>query len=324
MRQAGRYMPEYRALRQKYSFLELCHTPEAAVAASMLPIDMLGVDGAIIFSDILIPLEAMGMNLQFDEGKGPILSDPIRSRSEIGRLRAYDANKETRFLPDAIRMLKAELAGRVPVLGFAGAPYTLACYAVEGKTARHYSATKSFMLNDREGFKELLFRFADAAADLLIAQIEAGAELVQLFDTWAGDLMPDEFRAMALPAAAHVIERVKATGCPIVYFVNGVGGKLEDIASSGADVIGIDWRVGLTEVRERLGQGVVLQGNLDPCTLYARPDVIAARVRDVLAENGRGPHIFNLGHGIMPDVPVAHAKALVDAVKTFGAPGGYA
>jgi uroporphyrinogen decarboxylase len=310
-------MPEYRALRQRHTFLEVCHRPEVAVEASMMPVDMLGIDGAIIFSDILIPLEAMGMPLEFDEGKGPILGDPIRSVSDISRLKAFDANVETRFLPDAVRLLKKTLDGRLPVLGFAGAPYTLACYAVEGKTARHYAKTKAFMLTDPEGFKLLLDRLAEAAADLLVAQIEAGAELVQLFDTWAGDLMPDEFRAFALPYASKVIERVKKTGCPIVYFVNGVGGKLTDIAGSGADVIGIDWRVSLADVRKDLGPRVVLQGNLDPCTLYAPPSVIAQRVRDVLAENGTGPHIFNLGHGIHPDVPVAHAKALVDAVKTF-------
>ena len=321
MRQAGRYMPEYRALRQRHTFLEVCHTPEVAVEASMMPVDQLGIDGAIIFSDILIPLEAMGMALEFDEGKGPILGDPIRSVSDLKRLRPFDPEKDARFLPDAVRLLKSRLDGRIPVLGFAGAPYTLACYAVEGKTARHYGKTKAFMLTDPAGFRELLSRLADAAADLLLAQIEAGAELVQLFDTWAGDLMPDEFRAFALPFAARVIERVQKTGVPIVYFVNGVGGKLTDIQASGADVLGIDWRVSLEDVRAQLGRGVVLQGNLDPCTLYAPPEVIAARVRDILAQNGPGPHIFNLGHGILPDVPVAHAKALVDAVKTHGVHG---
>lgn len=317
MRQAGRYMPEYRALRQRHTFLEVCHTPEVAVEASMMPVDMLGIDGAIIFSDILIPLEAMGMPLEFDEGKGPILGEPIRHASDIERLKAFDANVETKFLPDAVRLLKQQLNGRIPVLGFAGAPYTLACYAVEGKTARHYGKTKAFMLTDPAGFRRLLDRLADAAADLLVAQVEAGAELVQLFDTWAGDLMPDEFRAFALPFAAKVIERVRKTGCPIVYFVNGVGGKLNDIRQAGADVLGIDWRVSLADVRREVGDSAVLQGNLDPCTLYAPPSVIAQRVRDVLAENGRGPHIFNLGHGILPDVPVAHARALVEAVKTF-------
>ncbi len=284
----------------------------------MLPVTLLGIDGVIVFSDILVTLEAMGMDLSFDEGKGPILGDPIRSRADIGRLRHYDANVGTGYLPAAIRLLVQRLDGSLPVLGFAGAPYTLACYAVEGKTARHYAKTKSFMHTDPVGFRELLHRLADAAADLLIAQIEAGAELVQLFDTWAGDLMPDEFRAFALPAAAHVIERVQKTGTPIVYFVNGVGGKLHDIQSAGADVLGVDWRIGLDAVRAEVGPGMPLQGNLDPCTLYAPVEVIESRVRDVLAQNGTGPHIFNLGHGILPDVPVANAKALVNAVKTWG------
>lgn len=318
MRQAGRYMPEYRAIRAKYSFLELCKTPEVAADASMLPVTMLGIDGAIVFSDILVPLEAMGMPLEFDEGKGPILSDPIRSRADVARLLPYDPNVGTRFLPDTVRLLVQRLAGSLPVLGFAGAPYTMACYAVEGRTARHYARTKSFMHSDPVGFRELLHRLSDAVADLLVAQIEAGAELVQLFDTWAGDLMPDEFRAFALPAAARVIERVQKTGVPIVYFVNGVGGKLHDIVSAGADVLGVDWRIGLDAVRAEVGRGAVLQGNLDPCTLYAPVEVIESRVRDVLAQNGPGPHIFNLGHGILPDIPVANAQALVNAVKTWG------
>ncbi len=318
MRQAGRYMPEYRAIREKLSFLELCHTPEKACEVSLLPRDLIGVDGLIVFCDILVPLEAMGMDLSFHPGKGPVLADPIGSRNEIGRLKPMDANKDTKYLPDTIRMLVQEAGDELPILGFAGSPYTLACYAVEGTTARHYRKTKAFMMSDPKGFDELLHVLADAVADLLIAQIEAGASLVQLFDTWAGDLMPDQYRRFALPHAARIIEKVKRPGVPVVYFINGVAGKLTDMAASGADVLGIDWRISLEEVRSVLGNDVVLQGNLDPCTLFAPHEIIEQRVQDILDQNGGGPHVFNLGHGILPQVPVANARHFVETVKRLG------
>ena len=315
MRQAGRYLPEYQAVRSGMTFLELCHTPEKAAEVSIQPVDILGVDAAIVFSDILVVLEGMGMGLRFDDHKGPVISDPIRSRGDLARLRTMDALTDTGYLPAAVRTIVSEIGHRVPVIGFAGAPYTLACYAVEGATGKQYAKTKAFMMSDPEGFRELLARLTDAVADLLIAQIDAGASMVQLFDSWAGDLMPDQFRAFALPAAAEIVRRVARPGVPFVYFVNGVGGRIPDIASTGATVIGVDWRVDLAEVRATVGPARTLQGNLDPITLYAPPAVIEGRVRAVLAANQGGPHIFNLGHGILPDVPVAHAKCLVDAVK---------
>ena len=315
MRQAGRYLPEYQAIRRVMSFLELCHTPEKAAEVSIQPLDILGVDGVIVFCDILVPLEAMGMDLRFETGKGPVLSDPIRSGSDVSRLKAYDANVETGYLPAAIRMLVNEVGHRAPIIGFAGAPYTLACYAVEGQTSRHYGRTKQFMMADPVGFEALLTRLVDAVADLLTAQIEAGASMVQLFDTWAGDLMPDQYRQWALPFAQRVIERVRRPGVPVVYFLNGVAGKLADVNQAGADVLGIDWRIGLDHVRSIVGNNVVLQGNLDPCTLYAPEEVIDQRVQAVLDANGTGPHVFNLGHGILPDIPVKHAQHLVSAVK---------
>jgi uroporphyrinogen decarboxylase len=318
MRQAGRYLPEYQAIRQKMSFLELCHTPEKAAEVSIQPLNILGVDGVIVFSDILVPLEGMGMDLRFEEGRGPVLGDPIRSAHDISRLKPMDANVETKYLPDTIRMLVSEIGHRAPVLGFAGAPYTLACYAVEGATSRHYSQTKKFMMSDPAGFKKLLGVLADAVADLLTAQIEAGASLVQLFDTWAGALMPDQFREFALPFAQQIFERIQRPGVPMVYFVNGVAGKLKDIAQSGATVLGIDWRVSLDEVRRIVGPNMPLQGNLDPCTLYAPPEVIDQRVADILAAAAGGPHVFNLGHGILPDVPVSHAQAFVKSVQRQG------
>ena len=321
MRQAGRYLPEYQAIRSQMSFLELCHTPEKAAEVSIQPLDILGVDGVIVFSDILVPLEGMGMSLSFHEGKGPILADPIRSRADVARLKPIDAWTTTGYLPAAVKLLVQEIGHRAPVLGFAGAPYTLACYAIEGQTSRHYQRTKAFMMGDPEGFRSLLDRLADAAADLLTAQIEAGASMVQLFDTWAGDLMPDQYREFALPAARRVIERVKRPGVPVVYFMNGVGGKLADLKDVGADVYGIDWRTGLDEARRVLGASAVLQGNLDPCTLYAPHDVIETRVAAVLEQNAGGPHVFNLGHGILPDVPVPAAQHLVKTVQRVSVRG---
>jgi len=315
MRQAGRYLPEYQAIRKQMSFLELCHTPEIAAEVSIQPLDILDVDGVIVFCDILVPLEAMGMDLRFEEGRGPVLSDPIRSGSDVKRLRPYDANVETGYLPEAIRILVREIGHRAPVIGFAGAPYTLACYAIEGSTSRHYGTTKQFMMADPVGFTALMDRLVDAVSELLIAQIEAGASMVQLFDTWAGDLMPDQYKEWAMPFAQRVIERVRRPGVPVVYFVNGVAGKLHQVQHIGADVLGIDWRIGLDQVRQVVGPETVLQGNLDPCTLYAPPAVIDDRVQAVLDANGGGPHIFNLGHGILPTIPVNHAQHVVSAVK---------
>jgi uroporphyrinogen decarboxylase len=315
MRQAGRYQAEYQAIRAKHTFLEVCHTPELACKVTLIPRDLLDPDGLIIFSDILVPLEAMGLDLDFITGKGPVISNPVRSAADLQRLRSYDAQVETGFLPAAIRAVRQAVNDEYPVLGFAGAPYTLACYAIEGGTARHYHRAKAWMLDDPKSFDRLMSQFAEAVTDLLAAQIEAGASLVQLFDTWAGNLMPAHFEKFALPYVRRIIEKLKQYDVPIVYFMNGVSGKLELMAQSGADVIGVDWRVDLGQVRKRLGNNVILQGNLDPCVLYGNKDSITQGVKDVLDANGSGPHIFNLGHGITPTVPVSHARHLVDEVK---------
>ena len=321
MRQAGRYMPEYQAIRSEMSFLELCHTPEKAAEVSLLPDKLLGVDGLIVFCDILVPLEAFGMGLSFVPGRGPVLADPIRLPSDLSRLKPYDANVETGYLPETIRMLVREAGDRLPILGFAGAPYTLACYAIDGGSSRHWGKTKALMMSDPATMHRLLSILADAVGDLLEAQIDAGASLVQLFDTWAGDLMPDQYREFAAPYSQRIIERTKRPGVPVVHFMNGIGGKIDDVGQLGADVVSVDWRTDLSEVRARLGADMPLQGNLDPCTLYAPHDVIEARVRAVLAANAGGPHVFNLGHGIFPDVPVANAKHLVDTVKRVSVRG---
>ena len=268
------------AIRAKHSFLDVCKTPELACQVTLIPRDLLNPDGLIIFSDILVPLEAMGLDLDFVTGKGPVISNPVRVPHDLGRLSRYDANIETGFLPNAIRTVCDAVQGSHPVLGFAGAPYTLACYAIEGGTARHYHRAKAWMLNDEESFGQLMDRLTDAVSDLLLAQIEAGAELVQLFDTWAGNLMPQHFEKYALPYVQRIIERVKPAGVPIVYFMNGVSGKLDLMQSTGADVIGIDWRMDLAQVRSRFGPDVPLQGNLDPSVLAADKAAITAGVKD--------------------------------------------
>jgi uroporphyrinogen decarboxylase len=315
MRQAGRYMPEYRAIRAEADFLTLCKTPELATRATLLPIDMLGVDAAIIFSDILIPVQAMGMELVFSESKGPQLPTPIRDRSDIDRLKDFDPRTATRFLPDSIRQTVNTLDGRVPLFGFAGAPYTLATYMIEGETSKNFYGIKRMAYQAPDLLHRLLERLTRMVGDYLVAQVEAGAAAVQIFDTWAGALSPDDYAQFCAPYTARIVEAVKKTGAPVLLYVNGCAALLEAMADTGVDAISVDWRIDLAEAKRRVGARVALQGNLDPCVLYAQPDVIRRRARRVLDAYGREPgHIFNLGHGILPDVSVAHAKSLVDAV----------
>lgn len=315
MRQAGRYMPEYRALRAQADFLTLCKTPELVTKATLLPVDLLGVDAAIIFSDILIPVEAMGMELIFSESKGPQLPKPIRSAADVERLRRFDPESDTKFVTASIRDTNRALAGRVPLLGFAGAPYTLATYMVEGETSKNFYAIKRLAYEDPRLLHGLLERLTAAIADFAVAQIRAGVHAVQIFDTWAGALDPFAYAEFCAPYTAQIVEVIKAAGVPAVLYVNGCAALLEAMAATGVDVISVDWRMDLADAKRRVGSRVALQGNLDPCVLYASPEVIRRRARQILSAYGREPgHVFNLGHGILPDVSVAHAKALVDAV----------
>jgi uroporphyrinogen decarboxylase len=315
MRQAGRYLPEYRALRAKADFLTLCKTPELAAQATLLPIDLLHVDAAIIFSDILIPVEAMGMEVVFTDAHGPQLPKPIRDRGDLARLKAFDPDRATAFVMDAIRQTTTALAGRVPLLGFAGAPYTLATYMVEGETSKNFYRIKRLAFEDPQLLHALLDRLTGMVADYLVAQVKAGAHAVQLFDTWAGLLAPEEYRTFCAPYTNRIVETVKRVGVPMILYVNGSGTLLEAMAETGVDVISVDWRVELTDAKRRVGRQVALQGNLDPCALYAGPAAIRQQVARILAQYGSEPgHVFNLGHGILPDVPVPHAQAMVDAV----------
>jgi uroporphyrinogen decarboxylase len=322
MRQAGRYLPEYRAVRERADFLTMVGTPELAVEVTLQPVDLLGVDAAIIFSDILVIPQAMGMALSVDEGIGPRFDQPLRTPSDFDRLRDLTPEEDLRYVLDALRLARRELAGRVPLIGFAGAPWTLLSYMVEGQGSKSFTYAKRLLVQDPGRAHGLLARLARAVGAFLAAQVAAGAQAVQLFDSWASALGPHDFREFALPYLAEAVHVAKAADVPVIAFAPGAGWALEEIAdATGADVIGVDWQTDPGEARRRLaGRPVALQGNLDPCWLYAPPAEVRARTRDMLAAFGGRGHIANLGHGINPDVPVANARAFVEAVKEWRAP----
>ncbi len=318
MRQAGRYLPEYRAVRAKVDFLTLCKTPELAAEVTIQPVDILGVDAAIIFSDILVVPEAMGMHLVVEEGKGgPRFTDPIRSDAQIAALEQSGTAERLQFVYAALSLTKRLLNGRVPLIGFAGAPWTLATYMIEGSSSKDFKIIKQMMYSRPELLHALLGKLADVVSEYLIAQIRnGGADIVQIFDTWAGILSKEAFLEFSLPYIARIVDAVKSAGAPVIVFAKGANNSLKELSSIGANVLGLDWTTDLGEVREMLQSRVALQGNLDPVNLYAAPEKIHDAVEKILQKYGPHPgHIFNLGHGILPDVPVEHAKAFVNAVK---------
>ncbi|MGQ0703123.1 MAG: uroporphyrinogen decarboxylase [Gemmatimonadales bacterium] len=318
MRQAGRYLPEYRALRERVDFLTLCKTPELAVEASLQPLRRFPLDAAIVFSDILIPVEPMGCALSFNPG--PRVDPPIRSLTQVEALRLPDMADAVPFVGEAIALLARELDGKVPVIGFAGAPFTLAAYLVEGQGGNGFETSKALLRSEPETFRLLLDRLANAITDYLAMQIHAGAQAVQLFDSWAGILSPGEYRDLALPAAQRVIQALRPLGVPVIYFAVKAGPFLEEAAATGADVLGVCWRTPLAEVRRRLGDRVALQGNLDPHVLLDGPAATRAGTQAVLDSAGRAPgHIMNLGHGILPNTPIVSVAAMVETVLAAGA-----
>jgi uroporphyrinogen decarboxylase len=319
MRQAGRYLPQYRAVRERADFLTMVGTPELAVEVTLQPVDLIGVDAAIIFSDILVVPQAMGMALTVDDGVGPRFPDPLRSPADFTRLRDVVPEASLRHVLDALRLARRELAGRVPLIGFAGAPWTLMSYMVEGGGSKSFSLAKRLLVEDPKRAHHLLGRLADSVGRFLAAQVEAGAQAVQLFDSWSGALGPRDFREFGLPYLARAAALAAAAGAPVIVFAPGSGWALEEIArETRADVVGVDWQTDAGEARRRLPSSAVsLQGNLDPCWLYAPPALIRERTHRMLDEFGGRAHIANLGHGILPDVPVAHARAFVEAVKEW-------
>jgi uroporphyrinogen decarboxylase len=321
MRQAGRYLPEYQAVRVRHSFLEICKTPELAAEVSMQPFRILGVDAIIVFSDILIVAEAMGMPLDVPDS-GPVLSNPVRNAESVRRLREFDPETETKFVGNAIRAICREAGPDVPVIGFAAAPWTLACYMIEGRTRGDVSHAKEMLRTQPAVVHDLLARITRATASYLRMQIEAGAAAVQLFDTWAGELTQMEYEEFELPATQMVLEALTkgGEGVPKILFAKGSAHLLDSLAKSGAGVISVDWQMDLAEVRSKLGHRVALQGNVDPEILLGTEVDIRKAARDAVQKTAGLGHILNLGHGILPTTPVANARVFVEAGQTVPIP----
>jgi uroporphyrinogen decarboxylase len=318
MRQAGRYLEEYRDIRRKVAFLELCKTPDLAAEVTLLPVRKLGVDAAIIFGDILLPLEGMGIHLEFTKGGGPLIRNPIRGREDIERLRIIEPEEEVPFLLQAIEIVRRVLGGSVPLIGFSGAPFTLASYLIEGGHSDDYVRTKGLMLGETSLWHILMEKLTEVTIRYLRAQVRRGAQALQLFDTWAGCLHPWDYETYVLPYSRRVIQKV-GEQAPIIHFSTGTSGFLHLIKEAGGDVIGIDWRTDLGGAWEHLGYDVGIQGNLDPAVLLTSREVIEAHVRKVLESAGNRPgHIFNLGHGVLPETPEEHVTFMVESVHRFG------
>ncbi len=317
MRQAGRYLPEYRAIRAGTDFLTLCKTPELASEVSIQPVDILDVDACIIFSDILVVPEAMGMKLFVEEGKGgPRFERPLRTPADIEHLRIPDPDHELRYVMDALRLTRKNLNGRVPLIGFAGSPWTLAAYMIEGSGSKNFDILKDFIVKHPADAHALLEKITASVSAYLNAQIEAGAQAIQIFDTWGGLLHPENFKEFSLRYIEQTLTAVRHSGVPAIVFCKDCGHSLEAIARTGCDVVGLDWTVDIGVARKTIGNSAALQGNMNPHVLYSSPDIIRKEVEKILIKFGDGTgHIFNLGHGILPDVPVEHAKVLVKAVK---------
>lgn len=315
MRQAGRYLPAYRAIRQKYSLLEICAHPEVAAQVTLQPVDMLGVDAAILFADILLPLIPMGVQLEFAAGEGPIIHNPIRTSADVQALRVIRAAEDLANVVETVRLVRRELNGRVPLIGFAGAPFTLASYLIEGGASRTFLKTKQVMYREPQTWHTLMNKLADVVADYLHAQVAAGAQAVQVFDSWVGCLSPDDYREHVLPYSQKIFHLIDSV--PTIHFGTNTATLLPLMREAGGDVIGLDWRVPLEHGWQCLGD-VAVQGNLDPVALFAPRDELTKQVRDVLRRAaGRAGHIFNLGHGLLPETPVDNVRAVVDMVHEF-------
>jgi uroporphyrinogen decarboxylase len=317
MRQAGRYLPEYRRVRAQVDFLTLCRTPDLAVEVTLQPIRRFGFDGAILFSDILMPVEAMGLEVEFNPA--PEVNPPVRTESDVKALRRPDPTRALGFVLETIRLLRKELPPSVTLLGFAGAPFTMAAYMVEGEVSKEFVRLKSLMYREPLVFHALMEKLSLVVSDYLSAQIEAGVQVVQLFDTWSGQLGPRDYREFVLPHVRRIVELVKTPEVPFILFGNGTGSLLELMAEAGPDVVSLDWRTSMKEARRRLGPRMPLQGNLDPTVLYAPADIIRSRAREILEDVGPDtPHIFNLGHGVTPETPIEGVAELVHFVHEEG------
>ncbi len=349
MRQAGRYMPEYRALRERYGFLEMVKTPELAAEVTLQPLRVLDVDAAIIYADIMPPLEGMGLRLSYEQGEGPVIHNPLRALADIEALEQPDPRETVGYTLDAIRLVKRELAGRAPLIGFSGAPFTLASYAIEGGASREYRRTKRLMYSEPAAWHLLMSKLAQLVSDYALAQVAAGADAIQLFDSWAGALAPGDYAEYVLPYVQHCIAATKGRrttndegrrmnntvvsssvlrpsslavedSTPVIYFGTGLSGMLSLLRQTGADVLGVDWRIQIDDAWAQIGPGAAIQGNLDPHVLFAPWPEIERRAADILSRvAGRPGHIFNLGHGILTETPVENVARLAEFVHAYDA-----
>jgi uroporphyrinogen decarboxylase len=315
MRQAGRYMEEYRKIRAKYDFLTMCKKPEIACEVTMQPVNKIGVDAAIIFADILLPLEGMGINLEFAKNEGPVIHNPVRTEADVDALRVINAEEDTPYVLEAVRLARAELNGRIPLIGFSGAPFTLASYIIEGGSSRNYIQAKTMMYKFPKVWAKLMDKISEVIIVYLKGQIEAGAQVVQLFDSWVGCLAAEDYREYVLPYSKRIIDSLKEDGVPFIHFGTDSATLLPLMREAGGDVIGVDWRINLDEGWKKIGYDKAIQGNLDPVVLFSTRSEIERRVKDILKRaEGRPGHIFNLGHGIIVGTPVDNVIALVDMV----------
>ncbi|HEX7432620.1 MAG TPA: uroporphyrinogen decarboxylase [Anaerolineaceae bacterium] len=318
MRQAGRYMSEYRAIRDKYTLLEICNQPDLAAEVTLQPVRKLGVDAAILFADILLPLIPMGINLEFAAGEGPVIHNPIQGGADVDALRPVEPHESLAFVLEALRIVRRELDEKVALIGFAGGPFTLASYIIEGGSSRNYLKTKQMMYAEPGTWHRLMGKLAQVVGDYLVAQVEAGAQAVQLFDSWVGALAPEDYREYVLPHSQAIFQALRSSGVPAVHFGTGTASLLPLMKAAGGDVIGLDWQTPLDWGWERLEHQVAVQGNLDPTVLFAPQSEIERRVVRILRQAGGRPgHIFNLGHGILPETPVENVKRVVDQVHEY-------
>ena len=324
MRQAGRYLPEYRKTRQQAGdFLTLCKTPELACEVTLQPLDRFELDAAILFSDILTIPDAMGLGLQFKEGDGPSFSNPIQSKADIEKLAIPDPHTDLRYVIDAVSLIRNELKGRVPLIGFSGSPWTLATYMVEGGSSKEFSKIKDLLYNDPDTLQQLLQKVSASVASYLNAQIRAGAQVVMIFDTWGGTLTPENYRRHSLEPMCQIVQNLErehdGQRIPVILFSKGANHSLEYMANSGADAIGIDWTINIGDAKQIVGDKVALQGNLDPAVLYSSAQAIKEQVKKVIVDYGQATgHVFNLGHGIHPGINPENVKSLVDYVHQYG------
>lgn len=318
MRQAGRYMAEYMRVRRENSFIRMCKTPDLATEITLQPVNRFGVDAAILFADILLPLEGMGIDFAFSEGEGPVIQHPLRSRRDVEMIRVVEPEEGTPYVLETIRQVRRELEGRVPLIGFSAAPFTLASYLIEGGGSKNYLECKKMICAAPLLWHRLMEKVTDVLCRYLRGQVESGAQVVQIFDSWVGTLNQEDYRQHVLPYSKKLIESIQPFHVPVIHFANNGAALLELIREAGGDVIGVDWRLNLDEAWERLGSNVAIQGNLDPAVLFAPTAVIEEKVKVILRQANKRPgHIFNLGHGIHQQTPEDHVQALVEAVHRF-------